>query len=122
MRLILFISIVVLTGSAGDIAITRAMKKIGEIEVFSPSSVGRALDRAFRMGWLWIGIGLMTIAFFSLLALLSWGDVSVVVPATALSYVVGAFGAKFLLNEQVTPVRWAGVVMVCIGVAFLSIS
>jgi drug/metabolite transporter (DMT)-like permease len=121
-RLILFISIVVLTGSAGDIAITRAMKKIGEIEVFSLSSVGSALDRAFRMGWMWIGISLMTIAFFSLLALLSWGDVSVVVPATALSYVVGAFGAKFLLNEQVTPVRWAGVVMVCIGVAFLSIS
>jgi len=121
-RLILFIAIVVLTGSAGDIAITHTMKKIGEIEVLSPSSVGRALGRAFQMGWTWIGIGLMTISFFSLLALLSWGDVSIVVPATALSYVVGAFGAKFLLHEQVTPVRWAGLVMVCIGVAFISIS
>jgi len=56
-----------------------------------------------------------------LLALLSWADVSVVVPATALSYVAGVFGAKFLLHEQVAPVRWAGVLLVSVGTALLSI-
>ena len=78
--------------------------------------------RAIRLGWFWVGIGLMAIAFFSLLALLSWADVSLVVPATALTYVVAALGGKFLLHEEVAPVRWAGVALVCVGVALLSLS
>jgi len=120
-RFVLFIAIVVLAGAAGDVAVTHAMKKIGAIDIFRPAGAVRALGRAFRIGWMWIGIGLMAIGFFSLLALLSWADVSVVVPATALSYVAGVFGAKFLLHEQVAPVRWAGVLLVTVGVALLSI-
>lgn len=122
MRIILFIAIVVLSGTAGDIAVSHAMKRTGEVDILRPASILRALFRAFRMGWMWIGIGLMAAGFFSLLALLSWADVSVVVPATALSYVVGALGAKFLLHEEVAPVRWAGVLLVCLGVALISIS
>ncbi|HYR91625.1 MAG TPA: hypothetical protein VE422_46660 [Terriglobia bacterium] len=122
MRLVLFIAIVVLGGTAGDIAVSHAMKQIGEVHPLTPAAVLTVLARAFRMGWLWIGIGFMAVGFFSLLALLSWADVSVVVPATALSYVAGAFGAKFLLDEQVAPLRWAGVLLVCLGVALVSIS
>jgi drug/metabolite transporter (DMT)-like permease len=121
MRLVIFIAIVVLGGTAGDIAISHAMKQIGEVHPLTPSVIGRVLGRAFRMGWMWIGIAMMAVGFFSLLALLSWADVSVVVPATALSYVSGAVGAKFLLHEEVAPVRWAGVLLVCIGVALISI-
>jgi drug/metabolite transporter (DMT)-like permease len=121
-RLVFFIAIVVLAGTAGDIAATHAMKKIGEVDIRKASSVLHALSQAFRTGWMWLGISLMAVSFFSLLALLSWADVSIVVPATALSYVIGAFGAKFLLHEKVAPVRWAGVLLVCAGVALLSLS
>src|SRR5205823_3950274 len=114
MRLVLFIAIVVLGGTAGDISVSHAMKKIGEVHPLTPVVIVRVLGRAFRMGWMWLGIGLMGVAFFSLLALLSWADVSVVVPATALSYVAGAVGAKLLLHEKVAPVRWAGVLLVCL--------
>ena len=122
MRLVLFIAIVVLGGTSGDIAVSHAMKQIGEVHPLTPSIILRVLGRAFRMGWMWIGIGMMAVGFFSLLALLSWADVSVVVPATALSYVTGAFGAKFLLHEEVAALRWAGVVLVCLGVALISMS
>src|SRR5262249_18504449 len=122
MRMVLFIAIVVLGGTGGDIAISHAMKQIGEIKTFSPVSIWRVLIRAFRIGWMWMGLALMALAFFSLLALLSWADVSVVVPATALSYVAAAFGAKYLLHENVAPLRWAGVVLVCAGVVLLSLS
>ncbi len=70
---------------------------------------------------MWIGVGLMAVAFFSLLALLSWENVSMVVPATAVNYAVGAMGARFLLGEQVTKERWIGVIIVCIGVAFVCV-
>jgi drug/metabolite transporter (DMT)-like permease len=122
LRIAVFIGIVVLTGTAGDISVAYAMRQIGEVHSFRPSVVLPMLRRAFRLAWMWLGIGLMAIAFFSLLALLSWADASLVVPATALSYVTGAVGAKFLLGEKIAPMRWAGVVLVCIGVALLSFS
>ncbi len=118
-RTALCIAIVVLAGEGGNIAVTHAMKRLGEVKDFSIRGVLDALGRAFGQGWTWAGIALMAVAFFALLAVLSWADVSFVVPATASSYVVGALGAKFLLGERVSGVRWAGVVLVCIGVALV---
>lgn len=122
MRLVIFIAIVVLTGTAGDICVTHAMKRIGEVTSFRPAVALPMLAKAFRHGSMWMGIALMAVAFFSLLALLSWADASLVVPATALSYVSGAFGAKFILGEKIDTTRWAGVILVCAGVAILSLS
>ena len=119
LRTALFIGIIVLAGQGGDISLSFAMKKIGEVKNFSPRNLLKVMGRAFQIGWMWLGIGLMAIAFFSLLALLSWANVSLVVPATASSYLVGALGAQFLLGERVNKVRWAGVVIVCIGVALV---
>jgi drug/metabolite transporter (DMT)-like permease len=120
-RTALFILIVVVAGQLGDISLSVAMKTVGEIKRFTPMSVLRFLGRACRVKWLWIGIGLMAVAFFSLLALLSWANVSLVVPATAASYAVGALGAQFLLGEHVNRERWIGVIIVCIGVALVCV-
>lgn len=120
-RTALFIAIVVLAGQLGDLSLSRAMKTVGEVRRFTPSNLLRVIGQAFRTRWMWIGIGLMAVAFFSLLALLSWANVSLVVPATAASYLVGAMGAQFLLGERVNRERWAGVIIVCIGVALVCI-
>lgn len=122
MRMVIFLGFVVLGGAAGDIAISHAMKQIGEVDVLRPRAILEALWRALRIASFWLGLTLMAVAFFSLLALLSWEDVSIVVPATALTYVAAALGGKFLLHEDVAPIRWAGVVLVCVGVALLSLS
>ena len=79
------------------------MKQVGEVQSFSASSLLRFLSRALRQSYLWLGIGLLALNFFSLLALLSWADVSFAIPASALSYVTGALGAKLLLGERLTP-------------------
>jgi drug/metabolite transporter (DMT)-like permease len=76
-------------------------------------------SRALRVPWMWVGLALMATAFFALLAVLSVENVSLVVPVTALSYAGGALGGKFFLGEQVTRRRWAGVLLVCIGVALV---
>ena len=120
-RTALFIGIIVVAGQLGDISLSLAMKTVGEVKRFTPSNVLRFLGRAFSVKWMWIGIGLMAIAFFSLLALLSWANVSLVVPATAASYAVGAMGAQFLLGEHVNRERWIGVIIVCIGVALVCV-
>ena len=122
MRLVTFIAIIVIAGASGDLCVAHTMKRIGEVRSFRPQVLLSALVRAFRLPSMWVGIALMAIAFFSLLASLSWADASLVVPATALSYVAGALGATVLLNEKVTPVRWMGILLVCAGTALLSIS
>lgn len=96
---------------------SRAMKELGEVKDFRPAALVGVIIRALRVPWMWAGLSLMATAFFSLLAVLSRQNVSLVVPVTALSYGAGALGGKFLLGEQVTSRRWAGVLMVCIGVA-----
>mgnify|MGYP003345742563 FL=1 len=73
-----------------------------------------------RTRWLMLGIVLMAISFYSLLLLLSWQPVSFVIPASALSYVVGTLGAKYILREDVSRSRWAGVLLVCAGVALVA--
>ena len=95
------------------------MKDVGEPERLRPRYVLSFLGRALRNGWFWTGIPLMALSFYSLLVLLSWQPVSFVIPASALSYVVGTFGAKYILREEVSPLRWAGVVFVCAGVALV---
>ena len=61
----------------------------------------------------------MASGFFSLLGMLSLENVSFVVPVTALSYAAGAYGGSLFLGEKVTPQRWLGVLMVCIGVTMV---
>jgi uncharacterized membrane protein len=117
MRTALILSFVVLTGTCGEISLTHAMKQIGEVQEFSPAAIFRVLLRSLRQVWLWVAITLMALSFYAFLTMLSWYPVSFVVPATSLAYVAGAFGAKFLLKERLSAIRWAGVVFICLGVA-----
>ncbi|MGO9642542.1 MAG: bacteriohopanetetrol glucosamine biosynthesis glycosyltransferase HpnI [Candidatus Acidiferrales bacterium] len=116
MRTAAILLFVVLTGTGGEICLTHAMKIVGEVHEFSPRAILRVMGRAFRVGWIWPGIALMAASFFAFLAMLSWFEVSFVVPATSLAYVAGAFGALFFLREHLSVTRWAGILLICAGV------
>ncbi len=119
MREAVLLFFVVVSGTGGEICVTRAMKRVGEVTDFRPLAIVRVILRALKVPWMWIGVGMMALAFFSLLAVLSIENVSFVVPVTALNYAAGALGGKFFLGERVTPRRWAGVLIVCIGVTLV---
>ncbi len=107
--------------ASGEIAMTYGMKATGEPAGLRPKEIFQFLGRAVRNGWFWVGVPLMAASFYALLILLSWQPISFVIPASALSNVVGTLGAKYILREEVNAARWAGVVLVCIGVALVSI-
>ncbi len=117
MRTFLFLMVVVCCGTGGEICMTHTMKRVGEVKSVAPRALLSFLGRAFKVSWMWLGILLLSCSFYSLLALLSWSPVSFVIPATAASYAVGVLGAKYLLGERVTALRWCGVLLVCFGVA-----
>jgi drug/metabolite transporter (DMT)-like permease len=116
---VIFFSLIVVAGTAGELCISRAMKETGEVHDFRPLAILKVVLRALRVKWTWIGVGLMTIGFFSLLGILSFENVSFVVPVTALSYVAGAFGGMFFLGERVNFRRWLGIFLVCVGVTLV---
>lgn len=117
MRTASILIFVVATGTGGEICLTHAMKLLGEVHDFRPRAIAAFILRALRVGWLWLGILLMAASFFSFLTMLSWFPVSFVIPATSLAYVAGAFGAKIFLGEQLNATRWAGILLICFGVA-----
>jgi len=117
MRTASILIFVVVTGTGGEICMTHAMKLLGEVRDFHPRAIASFVMRALRVSWLWLGVLLMTLSFFSFLTMLSWFPVSFVIPATSLAYVAGAFGAKIFLGEQLNATRWAGILLICFGVA-----
>jgi drug/metabolite transporter (DMT)-like permease len=119
LREIVLLLMIVVAGTGGELCLTRAMKTIGEVHDFRPLSLLRIFWRALQVGWMWIALLLMTTAFFALLAMLSLENVSFVVPVTAISYAAGTLGGKFFLGERVAPLRWAGVLLVCLGVTLV---
>jgi drug/metabolite transporter (DMT)-like permease len=115
---ILFFLIIV-AGTGGEMCVSKAMRKVGEVHDFNPKAIAQFVLRGWRQPWMWIGITLMASAFLSLLTLLSFRDVSFVVPMSALSYLAGTVGATMFLKEHVTYRRWLGIAVICIGVTIV---
>jgi drug/metabolite transporter (DMT)-like permease len=115
---VVYYFLIIVAGTAGELCVARTMKVIGEVE-FCPAALASLIFRAIRVGWMWAGIGLMTLAFFALLGMLSIDNVSLVVPVTALSYTVGTLGGKLFLGERISGRRWTGVAIVSLGVALV---
>src|SRR3989442_2909990 len=97
------------------------MKVVGEVHDFRAAALVRFVLRAMPVGWMWIGIAMMTLAF-SRFWRCSIENVSFVVPVTALSYAAGAFGAMLFLHERISRQRWLGVFIVCVGVTLVWLS
>jgi drug/metabolite transporter (DMT)-like permease len=111
--------VIVLTNAAGDIYITRGMKQVGEIGGFRFGLLPGIIGRVLMCKDFLLGVFFLALSFFSFLSILSWADMSFVVPATSLVYVVTLVGARFLLKEHVDGMRWAGTLLVCLGVALI---
>jgi len=115
----LMVLMVVLSNAAGDVLLTKGMKQVGDVSAVSRLEILRTIKRiAGNLNFV-VGVACLAVSFFSFLTVLSWANLSFVVPATALVYVVTVLGAKFFLKEQIDRMRWAGTLLVCFGVALI---
>lgn len=122
--MLLFIGffLVVVAGTFGEMCLSRGMKQVGEVHDFRPSALLKVAAQVARVKWIWIGLALMTLAFFALLGILSVENVSFAVPVTALSYLAGGMGGMLFLGERLDRSRWAGILLVCLGVGLVILS
>lgn len=112
--------ILVLADAAGSLLLTKGMKQVGEISTFKPKELWRIAKRVVVNPILQLGVLGMTIAFFMFISLLSWADLSFVLPATALTEPVNMLGTRFILKEKVTKLRWFSMVLICLGITLIS--
>lgn len=117
----LLIGLVVLGGSAGDVFITKGMKQLGEISTLNAKQLLIIFGRAVTNRYFLVGVCFMAVSYFSFLGALRLADLSLVLPATSISFVITTIGARLFLKEVISPMRWAGILLVCIGVALISI-
>ncbi len=68
-----------------------------------------------------LGVLLLILWLASRMALLSWADLSYVLPVTAIGYVLVAMAGRVLLHEQITAKRWSGIALIMLGVALVSV-
>jgi drug/metabolite transporter (DMT)-like permease len=117
-----FIALVVLASTAGDVLQAHAMKVIGDVgELRRSHGTVYVVKRILSSGSFMLGLFFMAFAFFSLLGALSWGDVSLVVPASAsLTFITNAIAARIFLKENVDHRRFLAAVFVAAGVALLA--
>jgi drug/metabolite transporter (DMT)-like permease len=116
------IVVIVLTSTAGDVLLSRGMKQVGDVgKLTRRIGVLAVLARVLKNPNFLLGVLAMATAFYSLLFGLSWGDLSLVVPAsTSLTFITNAVAARIFLHERVDQRRWIAALLVAGGVVLLA--
>jgi uncharacterized membrane protein len=120
MRTLVVLLFSVCAGALGDVCLTKGMKSIGEVDTLDPARLFKIGVQVFTNPYIWLGIFILAIFFGLYLVALSWADLSFVVPVMAFGYVLNAFFAWQFLGERISPLRWLGTSIICLGVAVVT--
>jgi len=116
MKKYLFYLAIMCFGGTGDVMLKRGMMDLGPVTLQNWGHIFSALVDP----WILLGIGCLIGFFYSYLTALSWADLTYVLPATAFGYVVIALWSRFFLHENISPWRWAGVLLISCGVGLVT--
>ena len=117
------IGLIVLASTTGDVLLSHAMKRVGDVgHLWRRHGLLKLIGRVLSTPTFVLGVMAMAVAFYSLLFGLSWGNLSLVAPASAsLTFVANAIAARIFLHEHVGRRRWIAAVLVAGGVALMAI-
>jgi drug/metabolite transporter (DMT)-like permease len=114
------IALMVVFGALGDVLLSKGMKQIGQVSLSSTHVATAQLLHTFTSRMIWLGIANLLAFFICYMVVLSWADYSFVSPASATSYAVVALLGWIVLGEVVSDVRWAGILIISLGVLLVS--
>ena len=108
--------------STGVILLKKGMSRVGEVKAMSVSEFGRVLKAGITSPQILCGVFFEALFFGCLLILMSRSDISFLWPLTGLSFVFATVAAMWFLHEQVSAVRWLGVILIMLGAGLISYS
>jgi drug/metabolite transporter (DMT)-like permease len=110
------ILISIILGPLGNVFLGKAMKSVGAVSSARIVDLAPIATRVLTSGYIWLGIACLLGFFIVHMLLLTWADYSYVQPATSLSYLSISILSYLLLGEIISPLRWLGVTVICLGV------
>jgi drug/metabolite transporter (DMT)-like permease len=116
LKTFLMILVMIVAGPLGNVLLGKGMKRAGPISLSSVAALMHTAMTVFSQPFIWLGIASLITFFISWSLALSWADYSFVRPASSLAYGVVALLSWFMLGERVSPLRWAGIAVICLGV------
>lgn len=119
-KTVIIMLMAVSAGTIGDILLAKGMKELGDLSAMNLRGIITVAGQALTSPKLIFGTMMLAVFFFLWLAVLSWEDLSVALPMQALNYVLVAFLSQWFLGETVSPLRWTGTVLVCVGVMLIT--
>jgi drug/metabolite transporter (DMT)-like permease len=105
----LFVALVIFSNSFGNFFLARGMRNLPNVDSVA------SLIQAMFAPLVAIGILLLIVWLLTRMMLLSWADLSYVLPVTSSGYVASVLFGRFLLHEQVSWTRWAGTILIVCG-------
>ena len=114
-KTLVMILVMVVCANVGDLMLKRGMMQIGAVQI-SAAGLQHAFLATVTNGTIWIGIAFLSGFMLSYMTVLSWADYSYVMPAGAFGYALLTLLAVVFLHENVSPRRWVGVALICVGV------
>ena len=111
--------IVILSNVCGNLALSLGMKAKVAAEV-APTAL--LYVRAFFSPMVLLGVTLLIVWMLSRMALMSWADLSYVLPITSIGYVLSALAGKLFLAEQISNRRWMGTLLIVAGSVLVSLT
>ena len=117
------IGVITLAATTGDVLLAHSMRRVGDVgELWRTSGLFSVVGRILTTPTFFLGVMAMGVAFYSLLFGLSWGNLSLVVPASAsLTFVANALAARIFLHERVGRRRWLAALLVGAGVILMAL-
>jgi drug/metabolite transporter (DMT)-like permease len=110
----------IILGPLGNVFLGKAMKGLGTVGSARIFDLAPIASRVLASGYIWLGIACLLGFFIAHMLLLTWADYSYVQPATSLSYLSISVLSCLLLGEIISPLRWLGVTVICLGVFLVS--
>jgi drug/metabolite transporter (DMT)-like permease len=118
-KLILILIVALILEAVGVVFLSQGLKQIGNVDRVTPAAIKRLVFQGVTNRNILTGIVLEAIFFAALLILLAKADVSLIWPLTSMGFVLTTAAAKFIRHEEVTGLRWTGVVLIMIGAALV---
>ncbi|HEV2455503.1 MAG TPA: EamA family transporter [Verrucomicrobiae bacterium] len=121
-KLLLILLVGLVFESAGVVLLKKGITQIGEVQAVTAGEILRVVKAGAINPQILLGVFFEALFFLCLVILMAKSDISFLWPLTALSFVFATIAAIIFLGERVSPLRWAGVILIVIGAAFISYS
>lgn len=117
-QILLLVLAVVAFNAIGNLALTWGLRHAVEQLGANPLGYVRVMVNPFVAS----GIALLVLWLLTRMALMSWADLSFVLPVTSVGYVLSALLGRVFLHETVSIERWAGTLLIFVGAGLVGVT